>query len=268
MSEPRTADDTWAVAKQLGGTIAARRQHIQDNAPCVDCGSPLTDCKASRGKDPTAPEWFGCCASGITLNVPCRHRVDANALLALIGEIESGTVRTVEEVTVESQRTRAGSADMSWLDYLNQGQVWHPSGKPPVVIADMDLEWRYNAAQWLDRRAYRIGLQHVRAAHAWLAVQLSSPLGPSKDAADSLERDIDDQSAEIERDPVAWIRTTELYRALVADLPTKSKEVAALVERARHWSACPARTGTEDCRCSQIRAEHEAAAGTTPEWTT
>ncbi|MEU3452110.1 hypothetical protein ABZ671_00505 [Micromonospora sp. NPDC006766] len=236
--------------------IAARRKHIQDTARCVGCGGTLTDCKANRGKDPNAPAWFGCCARGTALG-PCRHEVDAGALLALLGEIEAGEVRSVEQVTEEDRRSRAARTGMSWFDYLNQDKVWQPKGKPPVAIADMDPEWRYNAARWLESGCVKIGHRYSFDARAWLLVQLSSPLGPSENAADAIEGDIDRETAEIKHDPVAWIRTTALYRALVAGLPTKPKKLTALAERARHWSTCPARNGDANCRCEQIRAAND-----------
>lgn len=88
--------------------IKARRQDIRDSAPCVGCGSTLSSCKASRGKDPTAPEWFGCCARGALL-APCHHLPDQTALTALLDEIESGHVRSREEVLLDSI-TEWGSA--------------------------------------------------------------------------------------------------------------------------------------------------------------
>lgn len=82
--------------------ITARRKAIEDDAPCESCGSTLASCKANRGKDPTAPPWFGCCARGSFLDVPCDHRVDQVALSALLKEIESGAVRSVEDVLLDS----------------------------------------------------------------------------------------------------------------------------------------------------------------------
>jgi hypothetical protein len=81
--------------------ITERRKAIQDAAPCVGCRSTLASCKANRGKDPTAPPWFGCCARG-TGFVPCDHRPDPAALTALLKEIESGTVRSEEEMLLDS----------------------------------------------------------------------------------------------------------------------------------------------------------------------
>jgi hypothetical protein len=74
--------------------IAARRQEILDEAPCEGCGGTLETCKANRGKDPTAPKWFGCCARGLDFR-PCVHVPSVNRLLALLEEIESGRVQPV-----------------------------------------------------------------------------------------------------------------------------------------------------------------------------
>lgn len=82
--------------------ITERRRAIEDDAPCEGCGSTLASCKANRGKDPTAPPWFGCCARGITLTGRCLHRPDPAALQALLQEIETGEVRSVEEVLLDS----------------------------------------------------------------------------------------------------------------------------------------------------------------------
>jgi hypothetical protein len=165
--------------------IAARRKHIRDSAPCEGCGTTLADCEAQRGKDPTAPPWFGCCARGVGLDIPCNHVPDAGALFALLAEIESGTVRTVEEATPKP--TKGGIA---WDWYLDQGEQWKPNGKPMVQVADMDPEWRFNASRWLERNAEKIVSDLDRASEARLG------------------------------EPHTWIRTSALYRALVADLPS------------------------------------------------
>jgi len=81
--------------------ITERRKAIEDDAPCVGCGSTLVSCKANRGKDKTAPAWFGCCARG-TAMAPCDHRQSRSALLALMGEIERGEVRSLEDVFLDS----------------------------------------------------------------------------------------------------------------------------------------------------------------------
>lgn len=81
--------------------IKRRRKAIQQEAPCVGCGATLASCKANRGKDPTAPPWFGCCARGTQMG-PCDHRVSASALTALLKEVESGTVRDEADVLLDS----------------------------------------------------------------------------------------------------------------------------------------------------------------------
>jgi hypothetical protein len=202
--------------------IAARRQAIQDSAPCDGCGSTLAACKANQGKDPTAPPWFGCCARGVGLDIPCNHVPDAGALLALLVEIESGTVRTVEEAT-----PKPAKGGIAWDRYLDQGVQWKPNGRPMAAVTDMDPEWRFNASRWLERNAAKI------------APKCTLDRGAERQAAD----------------PVEWIRTTALYRALVADLPNCSVALDAIAERARHWSTCPARTGGGDCRCEAIAAQ-------------
>lgn len=247
-------------------TIAARRQHIQDNAKCVGCGATLADCKAERGKDPSAPPWFGCCARGVGLT-PCQHDPDTRALLELLAEIESGDVRTVEETAPKERLPGTVQTDMQWFDYLNQGQKWQPNGKPMVAIADMDPEWRFNAARFLERRAKHIGGLYSLGQHIWFATVCASPLGPSESSADGITREIRHEDAEIGRDPVAWIRTTKLHKALTAGLPECSLQLTALAERARHWAACPARSGDGDCRCEELRANDKRSAERTPEWT-
>lgn len=81
--------------------VKARRIAIQEDAKCVGCGTTLSSCLANRGKDPTAPPWFGCCARGMFMK-PCDHPADQSALYALIKEVESGHVRDVEEVLLDS----------------------------------------------------------------------------------------------------------------------------------------------------------------------
>lgn len=81
--------------------IQERRKDIQESAPCVGCGATLAFCKSQRGVDPTAPPWFGCCARGTGFD-PCQHVPDPQELIGLLKEIESGRVRGVEEVLLDS----------------------------------------------------------------------------------------------------------------------------------------------------------------------
>jgi hypothetical protein len=222
--------------------IAARLRAMADNARCRECGSTVVSCAEEEVRDPKGPR--RCCER-------CGHEVSLGAMRALAREVESGTVRTVEEAAPKPKAP--AKTGMSWFEYLTQGEKWKPNGKPLVAIADMDPEWRFNAARYLERHAAVIGQRYSLAQTMWFAAITSSPLGPGENAADSIEHDIDREEAEIARDPVAWIRTTKLHRALVAGLPTKKRKVAALAERAKHWSTCPARAGGGDCRCEALQ---------------
>ncbi len=233
--------------------IAARRQHIRDAAPCEGCGATLANCKASRGQDPTAPEWFGCCARGVDLQ-PCRHIVDTGALQALLDEVEAGTVRTVEEAT-----PRPVEREMRWDEYFDQGLRWKPNGKPMVAVADMDPAWRHNAARWLERNAAAFAAKYSISVAMWFARECASPIGPSEMSQDHLEREIDDEAGGRASDPVGWIRNTALFRALVNELPSGAGR-EALAERAKHYSTCPSRAdAAAGCSCRPVEL--------TPEWT-
>lgn len=165
--------------------IEERARQIADDAPCVGCGTTLAACKAARGKDPTAPEWFGCCARG-TAMAPCSHRADPAAVIALLSEVTSGHVRTATEVAAE----RAGRRGPVSALIFDQGAVWQQRSGEWIEIADMGAGHRYNAAAMLMRDV------DVHAAlYAW-----------------KLNREIDVS------DPAAWLRNTVLYRALTAGL--------------------------------------------------
>jgi len=127
--------------------------------------------------------------------------------------------------------------------YLEQGEAWKPNGRSAVHIRDMDDRWRYNASRWLERRAKAFAQGYV-----WGLVQVPGPTAEM--ASDMFAAGVDEETEFAERDPVAWIRTTPLYRSLVAGLPEKTK-LWRLAQRAKHWSACPA-------------AERSAAACTCP----
>src|SRR5439155_14448330 len=172
---------------------------------------------------------------------------DAGALLTLLDEIESGTVRTVEQATPKPRER-----GMPWATYLDQGEKWKPNGKPMVAIADMDPEWRYNASRWLERNAKVIAAKYTSDEQLWFLVACASPLGPNENSAEAIERDIEDRAEARNADPHAWIRTTALHRALVVDLPECSIALDAIAERAKHWAACPVRTGSGDCRCEEL----------------
>jgi len=77
--------------------IKARRKAIDADARCDGCGATLAFCKSQRGRDTTAPPWFGCCAQGIDMR-PCNHVPDYRAYRALVKEIERGEVRDPDEM--------------------------------------------------------------------------------------------------------------------------------------------------------------------------
>jgi hypothetical protein len=81
--------------------IKARRKAIEADAPCDGCGATLAACKSQRGKVPTAPSWFGCCARGTGM-MACRHVPDSRALRGLIKEIERGEVRSTDDELLDS----------------------------------------------------------------------------------------------------------------------------------------------------------------------
>lgn len=60
----------------------------------------------------------------------------------------------------------------------------------------------------------------------------------------------DERPVERIADPTAWITATPLFRALVADLPSKRGRLADLAEQARHESTC---TGGR-CDCALLPA--------------
>lgn len=161
--------------------------------------------------------------------------------------------------------------------YLEQDEVWIPQPpRPRIAIADMDKEWRLNASRWLERRAglfaarYAFGEIYCLSAPTMRAVigevkgvpVEAGPLLSHLDLmSDSARDDFDRWQDERNQDPEAWIRTTPLHRALVASLPSKSKELAELAGRAAHWSTCPVRLGSgSECQCRHVAA-HSAGGG-------
>lgn len=159
-----------------------------------------------------------------------------------------------------------------WYAYLNQGDVWFPNKRPRVRIADMDAAWRLNCTRFLERRA--AGL-----VHRYTFGEVSSMSQPAYDeviedvngdpvlsgqsfSESDLLGELAHEAIEVEQesrvaDPIRWMRSTALYRALAAGLPDSSIALEALNERARHWSTCPARKSADAaCRCDEIRAAH------------
>lgn len=106
--------------------------------------------------------------------------------------------------------------------YCNQGEIWFPRDGKPVRISDMDESWRANARRFIERRAAMIELQYSLGEMAILAKPIeafsyyqntwvTTDSFPSGDAAmDAFENEMESRAD----DPVAWLRTTTLYRAL------------------------------------------------------
>jgi hypothetical protein len=118
--------------------------------------------------------------------------------------------------------------------YLNQGTHWKPKVRPIVRVADMGTPWRRSAARWMERRAgwfefmYGVGETcamsepSMRMAFGEVDGQVveSGPRFSHLDlmsdwAHDAFDAELDARSA----DPVAWLRKTPLYRAMVDGIP-------------------------------------------------
>lgn len=205
--------------------VAARRDHIRDMAACTDCGAPRKLCEHLRATntDRTAPKWFGCCAVG-TLMSPCRHVESKAALTELLDEVLTGSVRTVAEVDPAPVQGPE-MPRMSWL--LDQTEWWYPKRRPAVRVAEMDKTYRYNTLKWLERRAQTL---HGTVGGRYLA-----------GAPDEVWADWEREA----RDPIGWLHQQPLVKALRKGLPTGGRKLAALQERAKHWSTCPMRLRAE-----------------------
>lgn len=251
-------------------TIAARRQHIRDTARCRDCGTDQATCRN------LAPDADGraalCCWNGRGHS----HDDDRRAVNVLLDEIErGGRIRTVAEVDPPPV-LGPDVASAQWL--LGQGVWWYPNRRPAVRIAEMDKPWRFNTARFIERRADVLADEE----HWRMARIAAGPLGPSGDMAqDGFRREMDG----VLDDPLGWLRSTPLMRALRDGLPRPdSRKGRALAARAVHWNTCPMRkahpgkldrcqcirdggrtVGAANDRASVMRIERNALM--TPEWT-
>lgn len=185
--------------------------------------------------------------------------------------------------------TENTSRDQQWLAtyyYLSQGERWLPNGRPSVAIADMDQEWRFNAARWLERRAASFALRYSFGEIEHLArPTMVEVLGIDENGADILgetssaldrmpeavEYAMDNEFQDRMNEPATWIRTTALHKALVKGLPKRGSGLDNLADRAKHYAGCPQREETDDaCQCAELAAEikHEREiTNGTPEWT-
>ncbi|MGP3914367.1 hypothetical protein [Nonomuraea sp. 10N515B] len=128
------------------------------------------------------------------------------------------------------------AVSLAWFKYLSQGETWVPNGKPPLPITEMEASWRRNAANWLLRQAatlaMRFGFGEIQYIYGTTAptviedengnlvdgpeMPVFAPRGEM--AQDALERELDESQRARDADPTAWLKTTPLYQALVADL--------------------------------------------------
>lgn len=212
----------------LAEIVKARRKDIAEQAECEGCGATLAACKANRGKDPTAPPWFGCCAIG-TAMAPCSHRPNVRLMDALLTEIESGAVRPVAEIVAEReakeqqrQALRAAatppgeSRPLGYADRINQGEWWMTKHSGWIRIADMDRQHRVNTVRFLEQRAATVAQRYSLS----LRMQLGD--APDEVVDSAIQEDQDRAEA-----PLAWLRTTPLYRALSEGLdPDEPYEIA------------------------------------------
>lgn len=129
------------------------------------------------------------------------------------------------------------AVSLAWFKYLSQSTTWVPNGKPPLPIAEMDTSWRRNAANWLLRRAatlaMRFGFGEIQYIYGTTALTViddgdGNPVdgpempvfAPRGDMAQlALERELEESQQARDGDPTAWLKTTPLYQALIADLP-------------------------------------------------
>jgi hypothetical protein len=190
--------------------VIGRRRLIRELAPCEGCGASLADCKAQRGKDPTAPDWFGCCARGTGM-APCAHPVDPRMQAMLLDEIEAGHVRPAEEIraAIEARRGKP----MSIPARFDQAEWWRRKTGEWVKVAGMSPGHRYNTAAMLMREADVIATRYSAGFSVMAAMHDGGEM-----AHEALGREASDLHERAMRDPRGWLRTTVLYKALTDGL--------------------------------------------------
>lgn len=175
----------------------------------------------------------------------------------------------------------------AYYAYFNQGEMWKPDKRPFVRVADMDEVWRFNTTRWLERNAHtfatRYGVGEVSSLSEPLyqnvvdargnAAFVGPMLSEFDVMSDRFQEDVAQWDEDRIADPVAWIRTTTLYRALAEGLPTEGAELEGLTARAKHWSTCPVRLSPEaSCNCTPNPATQRLRTAKlpcdqSPEWT-
>lgn len=95
----------------------------------------------------------------------------------------------------------------TWHAYLNQGEWWKTQADGWVRIADMTPGHRANAAASMQRAAASIEMRYG-----------ISMLGLYANAPDDVLNDALSESEQHQIYPERWIRSTVLYRALIAEV--------------------------------------------------
>lgn len=224
-------EDIVQTETSLADIIKGRRQLIREDAPCDGCGTTEAECASSRGKYPTAPGWFGCCARGTAL-APCVHRADRRALDALLREIESGAVRTAESIREERRaeaERKARDPQIAATDYYHQGEWWQQKDETWIRVADMTPRHRGNSARMILRHAAVVSARLKRAERFRLWVEMASPMGPSE--ISGIKHDIDERARERTQDPQKWMRSTALFKALADGLTGDDARGLAAADR-------------------------------------
>lgn len=218
--------------------IAERRQFIMDVARCRSCGTSGKEC--DRIRETRRDGVVGCCISDYLQ--ACHHVEDRAMVDTLMREIMAGNVRTVAEAyppPVQGPKLPG----YNWLIWQNTW--WYPHRRPAVRITEMDKPWRYNTANFLERRA--AGIMREQEMRMTLGPQPGGDM-----ACDAFECELD----EMREQPVEYLRSTPLMVALRKGLPpSDSAKGRALAVRAVHWNTCPMRLahpGARD-RCVCVR---------------
>lgn len=131
------------------------------------------------------------------------------------------------EQRIQATRTPPQGPTLPGYDWLlHQDTWWYPYRRPAVRVAEMDKPWRFNTAQFLERKA--------RDLHATVGMRY-------------MHNAPDDVWASWESEnPVKWLRELPLLHALNRGLPRPgTSKFRSLAERASHWHTCPYRLAPE-----------------------